>query len=163
MEVELFREVDLPREVAGALYLHSMPGRNEALEDAVAEVRRLGISHIVSLAPLSEIRLKSPAYAQATEAATLPALLASCPIPDRGVPDNQAELTSSVDETASALKAGHKLLLHCGAGIGRTGTYAAAVLMRLGLSMHQAIANVGLAGSHPETEEQLELLISLSK
>ena len=158
----LFRKVDLPSGVTGSLYLHSMPGMDEALEDALAEALRLGISVIVSLAPLSEIRVRSPSYAKAIEAGDLPSILATCPIPDRGVPENQEEFLRSVAETASALKAGQKLLLHCGAGIGRTGTYAAAVLIRLGLSKDQAIAEVGRAGSHPETPKQLEFLRSLS-
>ena len=158
----MFRELGLPAGVSGSLFLHSMPGRNEPLEDAVAEIRRLGISRIVSLAPLSEIRVKSAAYAQAIEASTLPAVLSSCPISDRGVPENQQEFLKSVDETASALRTGQKLLLHCGAGIGRTGTYAAAVLLRLGLSNDEALAEVGRAGSRPETTEQLQLLNSLS-
>jgi predicted protein tyrosine phosphatase len=158
---ELFRMVHLPPGVTGALYLHSMLGKEEALADAVGEVRRLDISLIVSLAPLSEIRVNSPSYAKAIEAQDLPAILASCPIPDRGVPENQAEFLRSVEETASALEAGQKLLLHCNAGIGRTGTYAAAVLMRIGLSKDQAIAEVRRAGSHPETPKQLEFLSSL--
>ena len=140
-----------------------MPGRHEDFEDAVAEVRRLGISQVTSLAPLSEIRAKSPRYAKAIEAENLPTILASCPIPDRGVPENRQEFLSSVEETMSALKAGKKLLLHCGAGIGRTGTYAAAVLLRLGLSKEQSIAEVSRAGSRPETAEQLEFLNALSQ
>ena len=158
----MFRRVDLPSGVTGSLHLHSMPGKEEALEDAVAEVRRLGISLIVSLAPLSEIRVNSLAYAKAIEAQDLPGILVTCPIPDRGVPENQAEFLRSVEDTASALKAGQNLLLHCNAGIGRTGTYATAVLIRLGLSQDQAIAEVGRAGSHPETPKQIEFLRSLS-
>ena len=158
----MFRRVDLPSGVTGSLHLHSMPGKEEALEDAVAEVRRLGISLIVSLAPLSEIRVNSPGYAKVIEAQELPGLLVTCPIPDRGVPENQGEFLRSVEDTASALKAGIPLLLHCNAGIGRTGTYATAVLIRLGLSKDQAIAEVRRAGSHPETPKQLEFLRSLS-
>ena len=157
----MFRKLGLPAGVSGSLFLHSMPGRNEPLEDAVAELRRLGISRIISLAPLSEIRTKSPAYGQAIEASALPAVLSSCPISDRGVPENRAEFLNSVDETASALRAGQKLLLHCGAGIGRTGTYAAAVLVRLGIPKDEALAEVGRAGSRPETTEQLQLINSL--
>jgi hypothetical protein len=58
-----------------------MPGKEEALEDAVAEVRRLGISLIVSLVPPSEIRVNSPASAKAIEAQDLPGILVTCPIP----------------------------------------------------------------------------------
>jgi len=154
----LFRKLELPPGVAGALYLHSMPGREEALEDAVAEMRRLSISRVVSLADLAEISVKSEAYAHAIEAAEIPATLASCPIPDRGVPEDPAAFVMSAEQTALALKSGEKILGHCGAGVGRTGTYAAAVLLRLGLSKNQALARVRQAGSNPETKEQLDLL-----
>jgi protein-tyrosine phosphatase len=127
-----------------------MPGKEEALEDAVAEVRRLGISLIVSLVPPREIRVNSPAYAKAIEAQALPGILVTCPIPDRGVPENEAEFPRSVEEIASALKADQNLLLRCNAGIVRTGAYAPAVLIRLGLSKNQATAQVGRAGSKPE-------------
>jgi protein-tyrosine phosphatase len=139
-----------------------MPGKEETLEDAVAEIRRLGISLIVSLSPLREIRDNSPAYAKAIEAQDLPCILVTCPIPDRGLPEDEAEFLRSAEETVSALKAGQNILLHCNAGIGRTGTYATAVLIRLGLSKDQAIAEVGRAGSHPETPKQIEFLGALS-
>ena len=159
----MFRKLHLPSGVTGSLYLHSMPGKEETLDDAVAEVRRLGISLIVSLAPLGEIRVNSPSYAKAIEAQDLPSILVTCPIPDRGVPEHEAEFLRSVEQTASALKAGQNLLLHCNAGIGRTGTYAAAVLMRIGLSKDQAIAEVRRAGSYPETPKQLDFLSSLNR
>jgi protein-tyrosine phosphatase len=140
-----------------------MPGKEEALEDAVAEVRRLGISLIVSLVLPREIRVNSPAYAKAIEAQALPGILVTCPIPDRGVPENEAEFLRSVDEIASALKAGQNLLLRCNAGIVRTGAYATAVLIRLGLSKNQATAEVGRAGSKPEAPKQIQFLRNLSR
>jgi len=135
-----------------------MPGRDEALEDAVAQIQQLGISKVVSLADLTEIRLKSQEYARAIETGELPATLASCPIPDRGVPDDPADFFTSVKQTASAIKSGERILVHCGAGIGRTGTYATGVLMQLGLPKDQALAKARQAGSYPETKEQLDLL-----
>jgi predicted protein tyrosine phosphatase len=68
-----------------------------------------------------------------------------------------------VEETASALKAGQNLLLHCNAGIVRTGAYASAVLIRLGLSKNQATAEVGRAGSNPETPKQIQFLRVLGR
>lgn len=55
-------------------------------------------------------------------------------------------------------------VLHCGAGIGRAGTIAAALLMRGGLSHDEALARVAssrpMAG--PEAGAQRDLLVALS-
>jgi len=73
-----FRGVHLPSAVPGRLWLHSMPGRYEPLNDAWAEVRRLGVSRIVCLAPFLEIREKSPEYAKAIEGRDLPCDVRRC-------------------------------------------------------------------------------------
>ena len=56
------RRVELSGEVAGELYLHSMPGRYEPFERAVEEVRELRIGRVIRLAPLDEVEKRSPAY-----------------------------------------------------------------------------------------------------
>lgn len=85
----MFRQVELPTGVEGRLYLHSMPGRYEPVEHAISEVQRLGIARIVSLAPIKEIRVKSPTYATAIEAGSLPCAQVIVPIPDYGVPETR--------------------------------------------------------------------------
>jgi len=58
------------------------------------------------------------------------------------------------------LDAGKSVLMHCGAGIGRAGTMAVAVLMSLGVERSEAMSMVAdsrpLAG--PEVGAQSELL-----
>jgi protein-tyrosine phosphatase len=49
-------------------------------------------------------------------------------------------------------------LIHCGAGIGRTGTLAAGVLIVLGMDEPDALKNVDDAGSHPERRSQREVI-----
>jgi protein-tyrosine phosphatase len=85
------------------------------------------------------------------------------PIHDLHAPDlpEALELLAVLDER---LERGEGLLVHCGAGIGRAGTIAAAVLMRQGVSLHDALATVAahrpMAG--PEAGAQLELLEELA-
>ena len=66
----------------------------------------------------------------------------------------------SPQELADDLKAGHTILIHCGAGVGRTGTMGAAVLMALGFTAKAALTTVNAAGSEPETKAQRALLDS---
>ncbi|GAB3669793.1 protein-tyrosine phosphatase family protein [Ramlibacter alkalitolerans] len=51
----------------------------------------------------------------------------------------------------------HSVLLHCAAGMGRTGT-AACVLKALGLATPEALQRVRDAGSNPQNAEQSGLV-----
>ncbi len=68
-----------------------------------------------------------------------------------------------VDRIDAHLRAGGPVVVHCAAGIGRAGTVAAAVLVRAGRPVAEAVAHVAahrpLAG--PEAGGQAELLASL--
>jgi atypical dual specificity phosphatase len=163
-QTPLFRQVHLPASVPGALYLHSMPGRYEAFELSAAEIERLGIARLVCLAPGEEIASKSPDYAVAL-AAGVPWRQESFPIPDFGRPPEPAEpaFRRLAARLAAALGAGEKILIHCGAGIGRTGMLALAVLLYLGLPAPSAITLVKEAGAGPETPEQWEVVWRLVK
>ena len=57
-----------------------------------------------------------------------------------------------------ALRAGESVLLHCAAGLGRTGTAAACVLKALGLETREALQRVREAGSNPQNAEQSGLV-----
>ncbi len=56
----MFREVSLPEAVPGRMFLHSMPGRHEPIDDTLRQLRTNGISEIVCLAGSSEISQKIP-------------------------------------------------------------------------------------------------------
>jgi protein-tyrosine phosphatase len=156
--VGILRSVRLPARVAGSLRLHSMPGRNEPLAQTLGHLRSQGVEVIVCLAGRDEIRLKSPDYAAAIEAKTLPCAIEVFPIPDFGVPDDRDAFWSLASSLARRLRGGSRILIHCGAGIGRTGTLATTVLLALGESSAEARQAVSAAGSHPETSEQEALV-----
>lgn len=154
----MFRSVDLPPDVAGRLYLHSMPGRYEPLQATLDAVRMKGISQVICLTLLEEIDGKAPEYARALRRGDVPWQQVMFPIVDFGVPGDRARFLDLVHSIAASLRRGDNILLHCAAGIGRTGTVASCVLVALGLTPDAAAQTVHSAGSYAERPEQVELI-----
>jgi len=65
-----------------------------------------------------------------------------------------ARFRAALAALAARLRAGAVVLVHCQAGIGRTGTTAACLLRELGLDTEAALGRVRAAGSGPENELQ---------
>lgn len=154
----MFRSVKLPTGVPGRLLLHSMPGRREALETVWKRVADDAVRVIVCLAPTSEIHEKSPTYGRAIDSDAVPCELLSFEIPDYGVPGDRAAFWALARRLGARLRAGEAVLVHCGAGIGRTGMLAASVLIALGETASRAREAVAAAGSGAETPAQQELI-----
>ena len=157
-----FRKVAVPSNASGQLLLHSMPGRVEGLEQCWENVKTLPVHVIVCLTSDDEIAKKSPTYLAAIKTATVPCARWSIPVPDYGVPDSSDEFVQLADRVAESLKQGDNVLIHCGAGIGRTGTFAVLVLMRLRIPLKKALGLVKTAGSGPENETQRAFLRDMS-
>lgn len=85
------------------------------------------------------------------------------PIPDLGAMPLAATV-EFVDDLADRLRSGERLLVHCAAGIGRAGTTAVCVLIRLGLETDAARRTVAEArlGAGPEAGTQLALVRAMS-
>ena len=128
----MLRSVPLPNSIPGKLYLHSMPGRYEPFERTVAEIQLRGITEVICLVPLDEIEFKSPDYARVLKNDATSWRQVMFPIVDYGVPKERGAHRRLILEVVDSLRAGTNVLAHCGAGIGRTGTLAASVLVVLG-------------------------------
>jgi protein-tyrosine phosphatase len=152
------RRVDLPADTPGALWLASMPGRFERFDEFLADARRARVALVVCLTPLEEAARLAPDYLRAVRAGTLPFRWHHEPMADFGLAAQMECYQASVHEVARTLRAGEAALLHCAAGIGRTGTTAACVLKALGLPAGQALAAVRAAGSNPESALQSGLI-----
>lgn len=150
----MFRTVMLPKRIAGQLYLHSMPGRYDLWKEFFSEAKKGGVNLVVSLAPEDEIKEKSPDYWKAIEANRLPCSRKSIPIPDYGIPDNKEDFVVRTEKVGQLLSDGDSVLIHCGAGVGRTGIVAICILVSLGMSLKESELAVKTAGSGPETDKQ---------
>lgn len=153
-----FRRVKLPADVPGALWLSSMPGRWEPWADFLAEAQRTGLSLTVCLTEPAEIGEQSPDYRRAINDGRLPGQWLNVPIRNYEVPQDASDLRDAVDAAAARLRNGEAVLLHCAAGMGRTGTAAACVLKRLGLPAEEALQRVRDAGSNPQSALQSGLV-----
>jgi protein tyrosine phosphatase len=142
----------------GQLFLHSMPGRRESIEEFEREASTQAISRIVCLNGDPEIAKKSPSYGDAIAAGTFRCPRDVFPIPNLGVPDDRQAFIALARETAARIRAGGRVLVHCALGIGRTGTFAICVLVELGYTEEDARAAVRAAGGYPETTEQDDLI-----
>ncbi len=158
----MFRVLPLPQGVAGKVYLHSMPGRAEPLDRAVEQIDALGIQRVVSLAPLEQIRRDSPHYALLIESGVTPWIQELLPVPDFGIPADEDAYLAFFRNLSRRVRAGERVLLHCAAGIGRTGMGAVTLLLCLGQDLDTATRTVLQAGSGAEEPEQHALLERLA-
>ena len=142
----------------GQLFLHSMPGRRESIEEFEREASTQAVRRVVCLTGEPEIAKKSPSYGEAIAAGTFCCPLDVLPIPNLGVPQDRSAFIALARETAARIRAGERILVHCALGIGRTGTFAICILMELGYTEEEARAAVRAAGGYPETTEQDDLV-----
>lgn len=147
-----FRAVAMPDGIPGALFLSSMPGRLQPMDRALADIAAEGVDRIISLTPVEEIRAKSPLYARLLRANRFPCPVQFFPIPDFEDPEDPQAFLSLVGDMRDSILAGERLLVHCAAGFGRTGTVATCVLVALGVEAEQARQLVRDAGARPEYE-----------
>ena len=148
-------EIPLPG-APGRLWL---AGKHLVGPDPEAALAALDADRIVCLCELSELEDRYPAYAAWLRAG--PVL--HRPIADLHAPD-RASAEALVAELGALLDDGEVLVLHCGAGIGRAGTVAVALLLSRGAALEDALATVRTARpmAGPERGVQLELLEALA-
>jgi len=139
-----------------------MPGTAVPFAEDADVWRRLAVDRVLCLTPTAEIERRSPAYARAVREATLPCRWLVFPIDDYGVPEEAESLLLVAQEAVAWLRTGERLVVHCGAGVGRTGTVATCILLALGLDHATALTAVREVGSEPETEEQQQVVVEVA-
>lgn len=151
-------EIPLP-EGPGRLWLC---GKRFIGPDPVAAQAECNADRVVCLCERPELDERYPQYVewldahQGREAYWFP-------IPDLHVPAAE-DVVPFLDDLQRLIHSGHSILMHCGAGFGRAGTLAAALLIRMGATRHDALAVVArsrpMAG--PEAGAQAALLYQLA-
>ncbi len=143
----------------GRLAVTARPRGYDWLADDIAAWRKLSVDIVVSLLMPNEARdLGLECEAASCESAGI--IFHSFPIVDLSVPASKDDFLQLVRELESALSAGKNVVVHCRQGIGRSGLLAAAVLIRHGSSLEQALRLVSEARTIevPETQEQKDWL-----
>ena len=147
-------------ELVGRLWL---AGKHFVGPDPELALVRTGATTIVCLNERHEFDDRYPGHLEWLRANS-PDRAVWWPIPDLHAPPID-EVAPMLDDLLARLAAGEGLLVHCGAGVGRAGTVAAALLVRSGVAVENALAIVAehrpLAG--PESDQQRALVRSAAR
>lgn len=139
----------------GSLAMMAKPTGGEWIEDTFAAIAQSGITHMVSLLEAAEVyELGLRAAAHLSQQYEIK--FTSYPLPDRGLPSSIVSFARFSKGLHSSIVAGDAVVIHCRAGIGRTGLVAAGILLHTGLSPNQAFDHVSQCRgvSVPDTPEQ---------
>lgn len=152
----LFRQIK-QNMTKGNIFLHSMPGLYETLDEVKKELNDHDITQIFCLTNKSEIRAYSPDYFQAVENSQLGGIcIIYNPVTDYGIPVDDKRLSdyhTTLIKAYEHLKVGN-ILVHCTGGIGRTGTFSVILLKMIGYTLDEALQITRNKGSGPESSEQ---------
>ena len=159
------------------LYLDAMPGRKKEGRphgDFGLWLREMAANKtgtVLCLAPEEQIAAESPEYAewrrrQQSERDARGATgdvrveLIDVPIDDFHAPEPfvAGRFWKAAKEVAERIENGGRVFVHCAAGVGRTGMFAVAVLMRQGHEYEEAYEEISAVGSGPEVPAQREFL-----
>lgn len=146
---------------SGILSIMAKPVSGEWIDDEFIGLKRIGIDKVVSL--LERFEELEVGLGSEKELCLKHGLeFASFPIPDRGLP-NTASAQEFLSEIHSEICGGKHIVIHCRAGIGRTGIIAGGVLVKSGMLAKDAFTLISsVRGVQvPDTEEQEAWLSSI--
>ncbi len=144
----------------GFLAVMAKPVAGEWIDDEFLGIARFGIKCLVSLLESHEIRdlglSKAPMLCELNGVDYI-----NFPIPDRGVPALSPKIYGLIEGIHQRIHRGENTVIHCRAGIGRTGLLAASILVKDGYSPVEAFALVSKARGVqvPDTQEQYDWVV----
>ena len=140
-------------------------GKHFVGPDVEAALERVGATTVVCLNEADELAGRYDDYVdwltELTEA--MSGRVVWFPIPDLHAPDVEV-VTEFLAGLRDRLDRGEGLLMHCGAGVGRAGTMAVALLITMGVPPAAALATVAAhrPSAGPEAGAQRELIDALA-
>ena len=150
-------------ELIGRGYLSVMakPVSGEWIDDEFNAIANEGICQIVSLLERHEAyEVGLQREKEMTEKYKMEFI--SYPIPDRGIPSSVAGYKILTKNIYHEIAGGKNTVIHCRAGIGRTGLVAAGVLLHCGYAPLEAFTHISQKRgvNVPDTDEQVNWVIS---
>ncbi len=148
---------------SGFLAVMAKPVSGEWIEDEFIGISKEGINQIVSLLENHEsyeVGLQN----EADLANKNNIEFISFPIKDRGLPNSVSEFSKFTKTLYSQIADGKNTVIHCRAGIGRTGIVAAGVLLHCGFGAVEAFNHISNKRGIqvPDTDEQYNWVVSNS-
>jgi len=136
------------------------PRPGEPLEEKILGWKNDGVDCVVSLIEPSEIPGLSAAEAALCEEFGIE--FRSFPLRDKTVPPVLADFVALASDIADRVSDGRGVAIHCRAGIGRSTTLAACVLVTLGVHAEVALDMIADARGIevPETEAQRQWILN---
>lgn len=155
MKVTLF-PIDIE---VGSLAILSRPRGFDGLPDDVAALKKQGVDIVVSALTSTEM-VELGLELEEEECSRHGIKFISHPIRDRQVPDRNSTMDDLVEKLTTKIDSGLSIVIHCRAGIGRSGLIAAGVLIANGFEVDQAIDTISRSRGCriPDTPEQVEWL-----
>jgi protein-tyrosine phosphatase len=145
---------------SGSLSVMAKPVSGEWIEDEFSMISNWGINRIVSLLEDQEaIEVGLGMERQLAEKNGME--FVSYPIPDRGLPVSVNEYLNFTRRLYREAAGGLHTVVHCRAGIGRTGLIAAGVLLHCGFEPKEAFEHISRKRGVvvPDTEEQINWVV----
>src|SRR5262245_12474516 len=140
---------------AARLWIARKPRGGDWLLDDIGALKDAGVGVLVSLLTAEEVR-DLDLVEESDCCKRLGAEFISVPIPDFGVPSDSSSFMTAVEDVVRHLEAGTSVAVHCRQSIGRSGLLVCGVLLRLGVSLEQAVATASAARgvTVPESPDQ---------
>ncbi len=145
---------------SGSLSVMAKPVSGEWIEDEFSSISMFGIDRIVSLLESHEV-YDLGLEMEKTLSEKNGMEFISYPIPDRGLPNSIDDFLRFTKRLYNEAAGGLNTVIHCRAGIGRTGMIAAGVLLHCGFEPIEAFDLIskkrGVAV--PDTQEQVDWVV----
>ncbi|MBK7407306.1 MAG: dual specificity protein phosphatase family protein [Saprospirales bacterium] len=151
-----------PETAPGQLGMMPRPQGGDKLEADIKGLKDQGLNILVCLVEAREQKTLD-LTAEARICAQYGIKFYHFPIPDFGVPNDNAEFVAFIHLLSGKLDEGRKVVVHCHGGIGRSSLAVAGVLVDRGVPVAEVFEKIRRHRAHrvPETREQAEWFAGL--